>query len=304
MSRDMKDKTMSARLQLGIGALGFAVALFGFSTTGFSEAEKTGASSSATPPAAEEHHAPARQSWSFWGPFGKFDQAQLQRGFKIYKEVCSNCHSINDLAFRNLADEGGPGFSEAQVKALAETYKVKDGPNDAGEMFERPGRPSDHFPPPFPNKQAAIAALGAAPPDMSVLAKARAVSKGFPYFITDAFVQYQEAGPDYIYAILNGYTHDDDPNFDEAFPGHHIAMPKPLADGQVEYTDGTPATLPQYAKDISAFLMWAAEPKLEERKEIGLRVMVFLIVFATLLYFVKKRIWAKVHDDAVQAQSV
>jgi cytochrome c1 len=168
-------------------------------------------------------------------------------------------------------------------------------------MYERPGRPSDHVPPPFPNKQAAIAALSAAPPDFSVLAKARAVSRGFPYFITDAFIQYQEQGPDYIYGILTGYTKDDDPNWNATFPGHHIAMPKPLSDGQVEYTDGTPQTLPQYAKDISAFLMWAAEPKLEERKEIGLRVIVFLIVFATLLYFVKKRIWARVHGEATNA---
>jgi cytochrome c1 len=299
MRRTTKDKTMSLRLHAGIGALVFSAALLGFSTTGFSEAEK--AESPPASPASEEHHVPPRQAWSFYGPFGKFDQAQLQRGFKIYKEVCSNCHSINDLAFRNLADPGGPGFTEAQVKALAATYKIKDGPNDVGEMFERPGRPSDHFPPPFPNKQAAIAALGAAPPDMSVLAKARGVSRGFPYFITDGFIQYQEQGPDYIYGILTGYEHDDDPNWDEYYPGHHIAMPKPLADGAVDYTDGSPQTLPQYAKDVTAFLMWSAEPKLEERKTIGLRVMVFLIVFATLLYFVKKRIWAKVHDEAAHA---
>ncbi len=278
-----------------IGAV-FVAGLSGFASQGYGAEDNSG-----TQPATEVHQAPARQSWSFHGPFGKYDQAQLQRGFKIYKEVCSNCHSINDLAFRNLGDPGGPSFSEAQVKALAATYKVKDGPNDAGDMYERPGRPSDHVPPPFPNKQAAIAALGAAPPDMSVLAKARAISAGFPYFITDAFTQYQEHGPDYIYAILTGYTKDDDPNYNAAFPGHHIAMPKPLADDQVDYTDGTPQTLPQYAKDVSAFLMWAAEPKLEERKEIGLRVMVFLIVFATLLYFVKKRIWAKVHGEAANA---
>jgi len=283
---------MSLRLHAGLGAIAFVAASLSLNTAAFSQSEKAGSSE-----AGEGHHAPARQEWSFYGPFGKYDQAQLQRGFKIYKEVCSNCHSINDLAFRNLGDPGGPGFSEAQVKALAATYKVKDGPNDAGEMFERPGRPSDHLPPPFPNKQAAIAALGAAPPDMSVLAKARAVSRGFPYFITDAFIQYQEQGPDYIYAILTGYTHPDDPTYNEMYPGHHIAMPAPLADGAVEYTDGSPQSLHQYAKDISAFLMWAAEPKLEERKEIGFRVIVFLIVFATLLYFMKKRIWARVHDE-------
>jgi cytochrome c1 len=297
MRHNRKDKTMSLRLHAGLSAAAFMAAFFCFNTAVFSADE------AATGTEPEEHRAPDRQSWSFYGPFGRYDQAQLQRGFKIYKEVCSNCHSINDLAFRNLGDPGGPGFSEGQVKALAATYKVKDGPNDAGEMYERPGRPSDHLPPPFPNKQAAIAALGAAPPDMSVLAKARAISRGFPYFITDAFIQYQEAGPDYIYAILTGYTHDDDPNWNVIYPGHHIAMPKPLADGAVDYTDGTPQTLPQYAKDVSAFLMWAAEPKLEERKEIGFRVIVFLIIFATLLFFVKKRIWAKVHDDAAVAHS-
>jgi len=291
-----KDTTMSIRLRAGLVAMTFTAGCFAFSNAGLSEGEKAG-----SPGAVEGHHVPPRQQWSFYGPLGKFDQAQLQRGFKIYKEVCSNCHSINDLAFRNLGDPGGPDFSEAQVKALAATYKVKDGPNDAGEMFERPGRPSDHIPAPFPNKQAAIAALGAAPPDMSVLAKARGVSRGFPYFITDAFIQYQEQGPDYIYGILTGYTNPDDPNYNETYPGHHIAMPAPLADGAVEYTDGTPQTLQQYAKDISSFLMWAAEPKLEERKSIGLRVMVFLIIFATMLYFVKKKIWAKVHDDAANA---
>jgi len=275
--------------RLGIAALAFGL-LGGMA---FAAGETSGESG-----AVEAHFVPPRQNWSFWGPFGKYDQAQLQRGFKIYKEVCSNCHSINDLAFRNLGQPGGPGFSEGQVKALAATYQIKDGPNDSGEMFERPGRPSDHYPSPFPNVQAARAALGALPPDMSVLAKARGFSRGFPYFLTDALIQYQEKGPDYIYAILTGYTKADDPNYNAAFPGHKIGMPKPLADGQVDYTDGAPQTLDQYAKDISAFLMWTAEPKLEERKEIGLRVMVFLIVFATLLFFVKKRIWAKVHGEA------
>jgi cytochrome c1 len=279
-----------------IAAIGTA-ALLGYGVLpGFAEGESSGSGE-----AVGEHHAPPRQEWSFYGPFGKFDKAQLQRGFKIYKEVCSNCHSINDLAFRNLADPGGPGFSEGQVKALAATYQVKDGPNDAGEMFDRAGRASDHIPSPFPNPNAARAALGAAPPDMSVLAKARGISRGFPYFITDGLIQYQEQGPDYIYSLLTGYTHDDDPNWNTTYPGHKIAMPKPLSDGVVDYTDGTPQTLPQYAKDVTAFLMWAAEPKLEERKATGLRVMVFLIVFATLLYFVKQRIWAKVHGEAAGA---
>jgi len=237
---------------------------------------------------------PPRQAWSFHGPLGKFDREQLQRGFKVYKEVCSACHSMNLIAFRDLADESGPGFSEAQVKALAATYQVEDGPNEQGLMFKRPGRPSDHFPPPFANPEAAKAVFGAPPPDMSDLAKARGFPRPFPLFIFDAFTEYQEQGPDYIVAILTGFTHSDDPHWNKYFPGHHIAMPKPLSDGAVVYTDGAPQTLQQYAQDVAAFLYWAAEPKLEERKAMGLRVMIFLIVFAGLMYFVKKRIWSDV----------
>jgi cytochrome c1 len=246
---------------------------------------------------------PPRQSWSFGGPFGKFDQAQLQRGFKIYREVCANCHSMELVAFRNLADPGGPGFSESQVKALAAEYKVKDGPNDSGEMFERPGRPSDHIPWNFPNDNAARAANGGAlPPDMSVLAKARGFSRGFPWFIIDGVIQYQEKGADYIVGILNGYKDQPPPGvqlqpgqyYNEFIAGHKIAMPKPLNDGQIDYPDGTPTTVPQYAKDIAAFLSWTAEPKLEERKRTGFRVVVFLILFAGLLYYTKKKVWAEI----------
>ncbi len=237
---------------------------------------------------------PARQNWSFAGPFGQFDQAQLQRGFEVYQKVCSACHSLKLLAFRDLSEPGGPDFSEGQVKTLSATYKVKDGPNDAGEMYERPGRPSDHFPSPFPNEQAAAAAFGTAPPDMSVLAKARHIPRPFPLFIFDAFTQYQEQGPDYIVALLNGYTNDKDPNWNEYFPGHKIAMPKPLSDGAIQYTDGSPQTVQQYSKDVAAFLYWAAEPKLDTRKKLGFRVILFLIVFAGLLYFTKKKIWAGV----------
>src|SRR6185437_3653477 len=150
---------------------------------------------------------PPRQSWSFAGPFGGFDPAQLQRGFEVYQKVCSACHSLNLVAFRDLASPDGPDFSESQVKALAASYKIKDGPNDSGDMFERPGRPADHFPSPFPNEQAAAAAFGTAPPDMSDLAKARTYPRPFPLFIFDAFTQYQEQGPDYIVGIMNGYTH-------------------------------------------------------------------------------------------------
>ena len=238
-----------------------------------------------------EQPKPPRQEWTFSGPFGSYDQAQLQRGFQVYREVCSNCHSLKLVAFRNLADPGGPGFSEAQVKALAATYQIKDGPNDAGDMFERPGRPSDYFPWNFPNEQAARAALGAVPPDMSLLAKARSYERGFPQFLIDPFIQYQEQGPDYIDALMNGYTNDQDPNWNEYVPGHRIAMPKPLSDGAVDYEDGAPKTVQQYAKDVSAFLMWTAEPKLEERKRLGFGVLIFLAVYALLLFAVKKKIW-------------
>lgn len=247
--------------------------------------------------AAAEQPNPTRQSWTFSGPFGTYDKAQLQRGFKIYKEVCSNCHDLH-IPIRTLAQPGGPGFSEDQVKALAASYTIHDGPNMQGEMFDRPGRPSDYFPPPFPNPEAAAAALGAPPPDMSLLAKQLKYEAGFPRFVFDALPipsgMYQEQGPDTVYAILNGYTHDDDPNWNLYFPGHKIAMGKPLTAGQVEYTDGAPTTLPQYAKDVAAFLTWAAEPTLEQRKRVGFRVMLFLLVFAGLLYFTKKRIWADV----------
>ena len=248
--------------------------------------------------AAGEGPLPPRQTWSFAGPFGSFDRAQLQRGFQVYREVCAACHSLSRIAFRNLAEAGGPMFSEGQVKALAAEYKVKDGPNDAGEMFERPGRPSDRFPLAYPNDAAARATLGAVPPDLSVIAKARSYSRGFPMFLVDALPipggAYQEHGVDYLHALLTGYTKDDDPNWNEYFPGHKIGMAKPLSDGQVEYTDGSPKTLSQYAHDVAAFLMWTAEPKLEDRKKTGFRVMAFLLVFGGLLYYTKKKVWADV----------
>jgi ubiquinol-cytochrome c reductase cytochrome c1 subunit len=254
---------------------------------------------------AQEAEAPPRQHWSFWGPFGTYDPAQLQRGFKIYREVCSTCHSIKLLAFRNLADPGGPGFTEPQAATIAATFQVTDGPNDQGQMFQRPGKISDYFPPPFPNEQAARAALGGKlPPDMSDLAKARSYESGFPQFIFDAFEMYQEDGADYIHAIVTGYA-DPPPGFvlppggqyNKYFPGGAIGMPKPLSDGQVEYTDGTPTTVDQYGRDVAAFLMWAAEPKLDARKQLGFQVMLFLIVFTGLLYFTKKKVWHSVLHD-------
>ncbi|HET7412232.1 MAG TPA: cytochrome c1, partial [Pararhizobium sp.] len=253
---------------------------------------------------AAEEITPPSQSWSFSGFRGTYDRGSLQRGLKIYKEVCSACHSLNYIAFRNLADPGGPGYSEAQAAAFAAQYKIKDGPNDEGEMFERPGRPADYFPPPFPNEQAARAANGGGlPPDLSLIAKARSYERGFPWFLVDFFTQFQEQGPNYVSALLQGFedkppagvTIPDGSYYNKYFPGHAIKMPKPLSDGQVTFDDGSPATLAQYAHDISTFLMWTAEPHMEERKRIGMQVFVFLILFTVLVYFTKKRVWSNAH---------
>lgn len=244
---------------------------------------------------------PPRLTWSFSGPFGTYDPEQLQRGFKVYREVCSNCHSINLLAFRNLGDPGGPHFTKAQVAQIASEYKIKD-LDDEGNPIERPGRPADYFPPPFPNVLAAKATYGVAPPDMSSLANARSYERGFPWFIFDAFTQYQEEGPDYIAAILRGFRKappgfhlPSGGHYNVYFPGHNIAMPPPLQDGQVKYDDGSPETVNQYSKDVAAFLMWVAEPHLDARKRIGMQVMIYLIVLAGLLYFTKKKVWSAVH---------
>jgi ubiquinol-cytochrome c reductase cytochrome c1 subunit len=220
--------------------------------------------------------------WSFQGIFGTYDRAALARGFQVYKEICSNCHSMNLMHYRNLQDIG---FTEDQVKQIAASVQVTDGPNDAGDMFERPGRPSDTFKPPFPNENAARAANnGALPPDLSLIVKARA------------------GGADYVYGILTGFG--DPPadmkmaqgmNYNKYFPGHQIAMPPPLSDGAVTYPDGTKATVDQMASDVSNFLAWASEPKLEERHFIGVKSVLFLIVLTVLLYGVKRKIWAAVH---------
>lgn len=246
-------------------------------------------------------HKPKQVEWSFAGPFGTYDKAQLQRGLKVYKEVCSACHSMDLVAFRTLADLG---YSEAQVKAFAAEYTIEDGPNDDGDMFERPGLPSDYFTPPFPNMQAAAASNGgAAPPDFSLIAKARGVERGFPTFIFDIFTQYAENGPDYIYSLLTGYDEEPPAGMEVAEGTHYnpyfiggksLAMAAPLSDDQVTYDDGAPQTVDQYARDVSAFLMWAAEPHLESRKKTGFRVMVFLILFAGLMYATKRRVWANV----------
>jgi ubiquinol-cytochrome c reductase cytochrome c1 subunit len=241
---------------------------------------------------------PEQMDWSFAGPFGKYDKAQLQRGLKVYTEVCAACHSMSLVAFRTLEDLG---YSEAQVKAFAANYEVTDGPNADGEMFTRTAVASDHFPSPFPNKEAAAAANnGAAPPDFSLIAKARGVTRGFPTFVFDIFTQYQQGGPDYIHALLTGYQ--DPPEgvevaegtyFNPYFiAGQSLAMAQPISDGQVTYDDGSPETLEQYSLDVSAFLMWAAEPHLEDRKRMGFMVMVFLAIFTALIYLTKKSVYA------------
>ena len=241
---------------------------------------------------------PKNEDWSFAGPFGKFDKGQLQRGLKVYKEVCSACHSMQLVSFRNLGDLG---YTTEQVKAFASEYDIQDGPNDAGEMFTRKGVPSDYFPSPFPNEEAAAAANGgAAPPDFSLLAKARGVERGFPTFIFDIFRQYQEGGVDYIYSLLTGFqeapagvTVADGTHFNPYFnAASALKMPPPLSDGQVTFDDGSPQTVDEYAKDVAAFMMWAAEPHLEERKRTGFMVMVFLVIFAGLIYLTKKSVYA------------
>jgi ubiquinol-cytochrome c reductase cytochrome c1 subunit len=242
---------------------------------------------------------PKHVDWSFGGPFGHYDKGQLQRGLKVYTEVCSACHSMRLVSFRTLE---GLGYSEAQVKAFAANYKVQDGPNDDGEMFERTAVPSDSFPSPYPNAQAAAAANnGAAPPDMSLLAKARGVTRGFPQFVFDIFTQYQEGGADYIYSLLTGY--ETPPAGFQVPPGGHynpyfasaasLAMPMPVSNDQVTYDDGSPQTVDQYSKDVSAFLMWTAEPHLEERKRTGFMVIVFLLIFTGLIYLTKKSVYSR-----------
>jgi ubiquinol-cytochrome c reductase cytochrome c1 subunit len=233
-------------------------------------------------PAGAQEEAPPKLSWSFDGPFGTFDRAAAQRGFQVYEEVCSHCHSMNLLHYRDLA---GIGYSEDEIKAIAASKQVTDGPNDQGEMYQRPGRPADTFVPPFPNAQAARAALnGALPPDLSLIVKAR------------------EGGADYIDAILQGFKPAPaglkmGPNmqYNEYFPGHQIAMPQPLAGDDVKYSDGTKATLPQEAHDVTTFLAWAAEPTMEERKFTGAKVLIFLLVMTGILYAAKRQIWAEVH---------
>jgi ubiquinol-cytochrome c reductase cytochrome c1 subunit len=238
-------------------------------------------------------------AFSFEGPFGTFDREQLQRGYRVYKEVCANCHSMRLVKFRNLA-EGGI-FSEEQVKALAATFTVKDGPDSSGEMFDRPGLPSDAFPSPFANVEAAKSANGgAAPPDLSLLTKSRPGWYGTFNQLWNGI-----GGPQYVYSVLTGYETPEgelaaeqpegkyyNPYFGS---GHWIGMPPPLADGQVTFDDGSPNTADAMAKDVAAFLAWAAEPKMEERKQTGFMVIIYLVVLSAMLYLVKKKLWANAH---------
>ncbi len=229
-----------------------------------------------------EIHIPA-EKWSFNGITGHFDKEQVQRGFQVYKEVCSACHSLEYISFRNFE---ALGYSEAQVKALAAEYEVEDGPDDNGDMFKRKAKPSDKLPKPYPNEKFARSANGGAlPPDLSLIAKAR------------------HGGPDYLFHLLRGYDEApadmklaDGMSYNKYFPGHQIAMAKQIEDDKVTYADGTKSDADQIARDVSAFLMWTAEPKMEVRHATGLRVIIFTLLFTVLAYFLKRRIWARIEQ--------
>ena len=225
-----------------------------------------------------------KTNWSFEGIFGKFDRSALQRGYQVYNEACSSCHSIQYLSYRNLTEKGGPEFSEEQAKEIASSFEVIDGPNSEGEMFTRPGRLSDQFTKPYPNIEAAKFANGGAyPPDMSVLVKAR------------------KGGANYIYSLILGYEDppagfeiEDDVYYNKYMPGNQIKMPKVLNKGLVEYADGTEATEQQMAKDVVTFLTWASEPHLEARHKTGFKVILYLLVLVVLVYFSMKKIWSRI----------
>ena len=231
---------------------------------------------------AAEGGKPPAQDWSWSGTFGNFERAQLQRGLQVYRENCAACHSLRFIAFRNLS---ALGYGEGEIKAFTDEYEVEDGPDDEGEMYMRPALPSDRFVPPFPNENAARASNnGALPPDLSLMTKAR------------------KGGADYLYGILVGYEDEapagvelaDGMSYHHYFPGNQIAMPPPLFEDGVEYADGTAATVKQQAADVTAFLSWAAEPELEERKSLGIKVLIFLVIFTAMLIAVKKQVWRDV----------
>ena len=228
-----------------------------------------------------------KKEWSFKGLFGKFDRGSLRRGFQVYKEVCSGCHSMEMLSYRNLSEVGGPEFSLEYVKSVAASFDVTDGPNSEGDMFDRPGRPSDKFVNPYPNIRAAEAANGGAyPPDMSVLVKAR------------------PGGANYIYSILLGYEDppedfklDDGVYYNKYMPGYNIKMPNVLSEGLLDYADGTESTVTQMASDVASFLTWASEPSLEARHKMGFKVILYLVILAFLVYFSMKKIWSRIEPE-------
>jgi cytochrome c1 len=244
-------------------------------------------------PVSSEPLPPKHVGWSFEGPFGVYDRASLQRGFQVYKEVCSTCHALDHVAFRDLGDPGGTGFSPAEVAAIAASYKVPAAPNQegkttgaGGEALTRAATPADYFPPPFPNEQATRAAMnGALPPDLSLIVNARA------------------GHSDYVYSIITGFGQTPPANekmargmqYNPYFAGHQIAMPPPLTEGGVTYADGTMATVDQEARDVVTFLTWAGDPKMEERKRTGFSVILYLFLFTGLLYFTFRRIWSRQH---------
>ncbi|HPD82365.1 MAG: cytochrome c1 [Alphaproteobacteria bacterium] len=233
--------------------------------------------------AASGHGAVEAQGWSFEGPFGTYDRGALQRGFQVYSQVCSACHSMKYMSYRNLT---ALGYNEDEVKAIASQYTIMDGPDDEGEMFERPRKPSDRFKNPYENEnQARYANNGALPPDLSLITKARV------------------GGADYVYGILTGYSEAPEgetlaagQHWNNVMPGNKIAMAAPLSDDIVGYEDGSPTTKEQYARDVATFLTWAAEPEMEVRKRTGIKVILFLLVFAGIMYSVKKKIWSDVKN--------
>ncbi|MFK8040541.1 MAG: cytochrome c1 [Rickettsiaceae bacterium] len=231
--------------------------------------------------ALENQIEPKKIIWPFDGILGTVDRQSAQRGFQVYKEVCSVCHGLNQLSYRNLQSIG---FSEAEIKEIAKQYNLTDGPNDDGEMFERPALPSDHFISPYPNEQTARAVNnGAYPPDLSLIIKAR------------------HDGANYMHSLLTGYSYEppkdfvvsEDLYYNPYFPEFQIAMPPPLTNDQVVYADGTNATVEQMSRDVVVFLQWAAEPEMESRKSMGLKVMIFLVVFTILFYIAKIKSWSK-----------
>ena len=230
---------------------------------------------------------PIKVNWSFKELTGKFDRASLQRGFQVYKEVCASCHSMQYLSYRNLGEPGGPEFTQEEVKAIAASVEIEDGPDSQGEMFTRPGKPSDKFKSPYPNVEASTVANGGAyPPDMSVLVKAR------------------PGGADYMYSVLMGYEEppagmklDDGVYYNKYMIGQKIKMASPLLEGIVEYSDGTEATVDQMAKDVTTFLAWAAEPELEVRHKLGIKVIIYLLLLTILVYLSMKKIWSRIDSE-------